>query len=124
VSNQYRLSRDNFFLLRHAGYSETQIEQRFAEFKPIPELEDMLEGLMVEKLMTEAKNGQKQNEDIAGWKISAKCLNKLTDSGYAKQDVTRIAWEWKTEILLNPSVTIVDIDAAFLGYFKRLKLSW
>lgn len=79
---------------------------------------------MVEKLMTEAKNGQKQNEDIAGWKISAKCLNKLTDSGYAKQDVTRIAWEWKTEILLNPSVTIVDIDAAFLGYFKRLKLSW
>ena len=124
MSNQYRLSRDNFFLLRHAGYTETQIEKRFADFKPTPGLEDMLEGLMIEMLITEAKAGQQKNEDIAGWHISSKSLKKLKDSGHEKQEVLRIAYEWKTELLLNPTVTIVDIDAAFLGYVKRLKLSW
>ena len=119
MSKPYKLLRDNFCLLKQEGYSELEITQRLEAFTPLHGLEDMLEQMFVEMLMTEKRHGKQINEDIAGWVVSDATIKTLTDAGHERQDVLRIANEWKTTLLLQPDLIIVHIDKAFISYFSK-----
>jgi hypothetical protein len=120
VNKPYKLLRDNFYLLKQEGYSELEIAQRLEDFDPIPGLEDMLEEMFVEMLMAQKRYGKLINDDIEGWNVSDKTITTLTDAGHKKQDVLKIAYEWKTILLLQPNLIIVHINKAFINYFTKI----
>ncbi|MDA8646093.1 hypothetical protein N9L54_01555 [Porticoccaceae bacterium] len=106
---------DNWWVLRHSGMSETQIEKAYRQtFKDVKVTKSM-ELQFVARMLGQETKGM-NNLRALDWAPSIETINELSSMTSADR-IKEEADMWSIGLLESP--TIIDLDAAFIGFMRN-----
>tara|TARA_B100000780_G_C21099827_1_gene443797 strand:+ start:501 stop:887 length:387 start_codon:yes stop_codon:yes gene_type:complete len=105
----------NWYLLRHAGISEKDIEAKYKVWFERGAPDEFMEIMFVDAMLNE-KDGGLKNRTAMFWVPASKTFEKLSSIG-DRDFIKKEASAWTLGLLDSP--TIVDLDAAFIGFLKK-----